>query len=613
MERRYKSYVLLAVLGCLMYSAIAIAGNTHGTGSNALEGESRWGDGAEPYIVSGCAPLVPASSLTFAAFACKGYGEVSGQLIYITQASSILGPLSAGDGTYWLGIHHSTSSAVSGWTRGPGTHYLWKASSTQPAAVPGLILFARVTVAGGIITAVEDLRLLTGIWSHPGDIRRYGAIPNDDIDDSVAIQAAIDAQVANVTGVASAGFSWGVQPTFEVYFPPGKWTANAQILPKGVSLRGADSVRSLVQYDGAGPIVLIEYNVASNFAIRSLGFKIKNVSVSATLLHIKDSTYCMLDDIRLTAPGTPTVLGTNQVIGLHFEATNAALVPPRGNCRVSNLLYTSNVTSYTTNRHAVWLQANGASLENIIIDGQFNIEEAYTGIFFDGAVRSSLIGNGTIGGNETNIRMVNGDSNIIIGPRFTSPVTQHLNIDAASEDNIIINPVFFSPLTYGTDAGARTMRILSNSGNNLSQLMDTVFQSVFNTAGQTGVVDVVKAAILDKNGVVIRTDTAPTGTKALLKVERGGDGTRNLLDLDINGVSQLSMGPGGELTREKQGFVLQHGDALQAAPGAGFVRLFIFDGSDFAGTATADCALVARLSSGTTVLITVLVTDGACP
>src|SRR5215510_7463842 len=92
--------------------------NTHSTPDPSAEQRAWFGDALAPYVVSGCLPSVPSSSLTLAAFACQGYvHDTSGELIYVDQPAHAVGPLSGGDGTYWLALHRDFSSAVSGWTR----------------------------------------------------------------------------------------------------------------------------------------------------------------------------------------------------------------------------------------------------------------------------------------------------------------------------------------------------------------------------------------------------------------------------------------------------------------------------------------------------------------
>ncbi len=133
----------------------ALAGNTHGLPDPAKESQAWWKDYSGGYITSGCAPAF--SALTLTAFACDAYVQDSELAYYVTQATAAVGPLNAGNGTYWVAVHRDTSTAVSGWTRQTGTHYLWQLSASQPATAAGTYQFAKVTVAAGAITAVSEL------------------------------------------------------------------------------------------------------------------------------------------------------------------------------------------------------------------------------------------------------------------------------------------------------------------------------------------------------------------------------------------------------------------------------------------------------------------------
>lgn len=148
--------LLILSLVLLLVPGLVLGANTHGTSSVDAEVRATLGDMFTPHLVPGtCLPAVPGSGLTFSAFACKGYVRGSAaDLVYVTQTSKIIGPLNAGNGTYWLAIHRDTSSTVSGWTRQTASHYLWKLASTQPADPTGGLVFQQVTVSGGNITAV---------------------------------------------------------------------------------------------------------------------------------------------------------------------------------------------------------------------------------------------------------------------------------------------------------------------------------------------------------------------------------------------------------------------------------------------------------------------------
>jgi hypothetical protein len=185
---------------------------------HALPSETRqrqvWaGDLLSPYIVSGGLPSVPGGSLSFAAFACTGYVEGSDrEFRYVSQDSHAVGPLNGGNGTYWLVLHADTSTVVTNWTRQGGTHYLWRLSASQPTLPTASTWLAQVTVAGGAITAVQDLRLpasfaRAGYYDVTDPL--YGATGDGSTNDQAAIQNCVNATKQNVRK--------------DIYFPHGTY------------------------------------------------------------------------------------------------------------------------------------------------------------------------------------------------------------------------------------------------------------------------------------------------------------------------------------------------------------------------------------------------------
>lgn len=61
------------------------------------------------------------------------------------------------------------------------------------------------------------------------------------------------------------------------------------------------------------------------------------------------------------------------------------------------------------------------------------------------------------------------------------------------------------------------------------------------------------------------------------------------------------------------GVVFNANDLQAVSPIADYVQVYVDESTDRGGTAAADCALVARLSSGVEVVVSTLVTDGGCP
>src|SRR6267378_7708187 len=142
---------ILCVILLLTFITSSFSDNTHGQPNPQAELQSFWGDAFGAFVVSGCQPAVPSSSLIFGAFACNGYVKgSSGDLTYVTQSAVTL-TLANVTGTHWLALHHDTSSVVSGWSRRAGSHYLFQQTTAQPADPAGGVVFAKATVAGGVI------------------------------------------------------------------------------------------------------------------------------------------------------------------------------------------------------------------------------------------------------------------------------------------------------------------------------------------------------------------------------------------------------------------------------------------------------------------------------
>jgi len=186
----------LLLLGLGLLSLRADAANTHGTPDEARERQAWFGDGGGPYITAGCLPAVPSSSLTLAAFACTGYVRgSSNELVYVSQDAATV-TLANTTGVHWVALHRDTSTAVSSWTRRAGSHYLFRQVTAQPADPSGGLVVAQVTVAGGVVTAVADVRrpasyARAGVFDVTDPL--YGAIDDDTTNARTAITAAIAA------------------------------------------------------------------------------------------------------------------------------------------------------------------------------------------------------------------------------------------------------------------------------------------------------------------------------------------------------------------------------------------------------------------------------------
>lgn len=238
---------VLVLLCCLPF---LLGSNTHqGTTDATSEMRAWFGDAGSGYVVANCVPTTsPTTTITAA---CQAYVESStGSLIYVTQASASIGPLLGGDGAYWLAVHKDVATAVGGWTRQSGTHYLWKKSVTQPPMPAESLLIATVTVTGSQVPVVRSMgsrTLIPSVTSHWVSATDYGAVAGDSGDDSQAIINAL------ATG-------------FPVELPCGVLTLAATVpIPPRAMLRGCG------QGDDTLAPTLIELTTAIGFTLIGSG------------------------------------------------------------------------------------------------------------------------------------------------------------------------------------------------------------------------------------------------------------------------------------------------------------------------------------------------------
>jgi hypothetical protein len=256
--------------------SLAWGANTHATPDPHRELQAWFGDAASPYLVSGCQPSVP-GGLTLAAFACAATVRgAAADLVYVSQASAQLGPLSGGNGTYWLALHRDTSTSVSGWTRQSGTHYLWKLSSTPPTTPSAALVFAQVTVSGGAITAVQPLGARGALGAELGAVvvMRYAT--------------GGDGTSSNPWTGWDTAITWASNTTY--LFPSGTYSYST------CPAWGVDNIRLLgmgpnvvLKHTGTGNAVCIDGGASSTDATHVLmeNFAIQGNSNSTNALYIR--------------------------------------------------------------------------------------------------------------------------------------------------------------------------------------------------------------------------------------------------------------------------------------------------------------------------------------
>jgi hypothetical protein len=186
----------------------------------------------------------------------------AGDLVYVDQPSKAIGPLNGGDGLYWLAIHKDISTAVSGWTRQTGTHYLWRLSATEPPAPTHGSLIARATVATSAVTLIADYRVpLSYAQSRHYDLTDtlYGGVG-----DALVGGGGTDNTPAFNKTVRAVGRRGGV-----LHIPPGRYNfaSKPTALFNGITIRCADKRNTVLvrKYSeataGAG---FIDMNVANS-------------------------------------------------------------------------------------------------------------------------------------------------------------------------------------------------------------------------------------------------------------------------------------------------------------------------------------------------------------
>jgi endosialidase-like protein len=130
--------------------------NTHVQPDHAAELQAIHADLLSPAVLAAtwAVPVPPA--MTLSPFEVYGYvlAGSPARLTYVYQSPVSLA-LTGSDGAYWVAIHVDTATPVSGWTRRVGSHLLWQAAGAPPADPPGGLVALGVTVAGGVITALD--------------------------------------------------------------------------------------------------------------------------------------------------------------------------------------------------------------------------------------------------------------------------------------------------------------------------------------------------------------------------------------------------------------------------------------------------------------------------
>jgi len=308
-----KRLVLLIIL-LFALATSSFGDNTHGTPNPQQEMGAWFGDLSNPTVVSGCLPVVPSSSLILGAFACKGYVTgASGELVYVTQAAATL-TLTNVNGSHWLALHRDTSSAVSGWTRRAGTHYLFRQTASQPADPSGGLVFAKVTVAGGAITDVQRLYVDGGPRILDVTHAPYNA-PRDG------------------TGNAATGINQALTDAtaggYTVYVPCGTYKTTAQILLKdNVWLQGGGRDCTIIAPDTGTSIARpILASSVSNWLVSDLQVDCGDATIARQgIAALNTASYGTVDRVKVKRCGQYGVLLHGDTSATPFSSGGGGMV-----------------------------------------------------------------------------------------------------------------------------------------------------------------------------------------------------------------------------------------------------------------------------------------------
>lgn len=331
-------------------------------------------DGLSSFIVSGGAPQVPSpGSLTFAAFACRGNITFNAQWHHVNQTAASVGPLNAGNGTYWLALHRDTTTVLAGWTRQAGTQYLWQLNAVSPGNPIGGLLLAQVTVAGGVITVVTDKRKRTPVATV--SFVDFGADPTGVADSSTAIQEAFNSGYKQLV-IEDGTYKINTTLTLPAY----------PIEIVGQSRLGSLLLGSTVL--GAN-IVLNCSNVLSRFSVLQ-SFSIHHDGTGTCLRIANQGTNC--DDLQLVSQNAggialdivDSVAATYKHVTAAGKTRGAILRPSGANVAVNlntfiNLSCSAGTASGDT---GCKIEGGAATRSNVFI--ALDSEQCFTGIDSDG-------------------------------------------------------------------------------------------------------------------------------------------------------------------------------------------------------------------------------------
>lgn len=383
------------------------------------------------------------------------------------------------------------------------------------------------------------------------------------------------AQVSDVvTGNALVDCTAGLQKWLDAsagqkaYLPAGVYLISSQLnAPNAIYIIGDGRETTHLKYTGSSQITggaMLKFANRSAFRVSSIGFRCTNAVVGnlTKQLHLEDCVYFECDNLSFGASGSAS--GANNIRGFICDQTASGFVPPRGSGTIRNILYVVEPTdSGASSSRGIHIKGHASqAMEFVTLMGEGNIEHAYHGVLFENTANCSIFQWQMRGATNTEVRLVNADNTLIVAPMIAPAPTvgTGISIDSNSFDTIIISPAWnFSsgaPLASLVDGGVRTSVIVPGTatglpvrGKHVGSVLVTENDS---TTSQNGAVEVTKDSSYDRNVLVVRdAATASTGTKAFLKIERGGD-ARALIQCDINGTNHFGVTSAGRTVAATQ-------------------------------------------------------------
>ena len=373
---------------CLALGIVTVhAGNETLTDPTQLL-RARLGDLATAAIVSGCLPVVPASSLTLAAFACDGTVLDGRALIPVVQAATRpVGPLNAGNGTYWLALHRNVQGVVGSWTREALTHYLWIKSATAPAAPAGGYLFGKVTVAGGVITAVNSLAnpnpVLSTRVGTAKNVMECGAKVDGVTDDGPALN---DCLVRYPRVFMPEGI---LRTTVTILFNPNNSLEGVAVGYFDIThplLSGRPTpphLGSILRYTGSGVAVDMNFQDTTDNLAANAFFQLKNIAIQSKTgtigIDVNMTTNVRIENVGVDAGFDASIPQTGfTVAGIRLSCT--PIESPFNQAMISTII--DNV--YVSNAQGYGLLANScANLNGGSITNSRFIQNVLGGMYID--------------------------------------------------------------------------------------------------------------------------------------------------------------------------------------------------------------------------------------